>query len=104
MYILCSTPKKITVDASRTLNDESSIRLEPYDMKDLKPFSAGYLSGFYADCSDEFMEIMKFKAVERAKKMFNKEIRETIPAHNIKVKSSTLVHKMTGQYYALFPA
>lgn len=71
-------------------------------MKDLKPFSAGYLSGFYADCSDEFMEIMKFKAVERAKKMFNKEIRETIPAHNIKVKSSTLVHKMTDSTMPCF--
>ncbi|MDE6434327.1 MAG: TFIIB-type zinc ribbon-containing protein [Lachnospiraceae bacterium] len=98
------TFKKITVDASRTLNDESSVRLEPYDMKDLKSFSAGYLSGFYADCSDEFMEVMEFTAVERAKKMFNQEIRETIPAHSIKVKSSAFIHELTGKYYALLPA
>ncbi|MCM1178770.1 MAG: TFIIB-type zinc ribbon-containing protein [Clostridium sp.] len=96
--------KKITVDASRTLNDESSIRLEPYDMKDLKPFSPGYLSGFYADCSDEFMDVMEFTAAERAKKLFWQEIKDSIPAHSIKIKSSAFRHEMAGKYYALLPA
>lgn len=97
------TFEKITVDASRTFHDDSSIRLEPYDMKDLKPFSPGYLSGFYADCSDEFMEVMKFTATERAKKMFNLEIKETVVANSVKVKSSAGIYKVTGQYYAMLP-
>ncbi len=42
----------ITLDASKRLNDESSQRLEPYDVSGLEEFRLEYLSGFYADNCD----------------------------------------------------
>ena len=42
----------MTLDASERLNDNSSQRLEPYFMNDLKTFDPAYLSGFYSDRYD----------------------------------------------------
>ena len=41
--------KQLTLDASLNLNDDSSARLEPYDMRQLEEFDMAYLSGYYSD-------------------------------------------------------
>ncbi len=40
-------------DASRAFEDEISECIVPYDIRDRKPFTPGFLSGFYADVADE---------------------------------------------------
>lgn len=42
----------VTFDASSALYDDISKRLEPFDVREKKPFTAAYLSGFYADRGD----------------------------------------------------
>ncbi len=44
--------KGITHDASSSFSDQISEVLHPYNLNDLKVFTPGYLSGFYADTSD----------------------------------------------------
>lgn len=97
------TFRQITVDASKSFDDASSIRLEPYDMSALKPFDITYLSGFYADCSDERMDVMNFTASERARALFNQEIVESVPAHNVTIKSSAPTHDIVDKCYAMLP-
>ena len=70
--------KKITVDTSIQLNDESARRLEPYEMIDLKEFDPAYLSGFYADCSDEDRYITRKKLERRAGELYTEKVRERI--------------------------
>ncbi|MCR5501563.1 MAG: hypothetical protein K6F53_00990 [Lachnospiraceae bacterium] len=49
----------ITHDASSSFSDDISGAIAPYDVKQKKPFTAGYLSGFYADTADVSQEIYR---------------------------------------------
>lgn len=40
------------MDASSLFPDDLSSKVAPFDSADMKPFSMGYLSGFYADLPD----------------------------------------------------
>ena len=95
--------RKLTVDASRNLNDDSSQRLEPYDMDKLKKFEPMYLSGFYADRFDMGLEETRDVAVSRAKAMLNESIKGTIRRSARNVYSSP-VYEVMGAEYALLPA
>ena len=44
--------ENITMDASSLFPDDLSSKVAPFDSADMKPFSMGYLSGFYADLPD----------------------------------------------------
>ena len=70
--------KQMTVDTSVQLNDESARRLEPYEMIGLKEFEPAYLSGFYADCSDEDAFITKKKIERRAAELYTEKIKERV--------------------------
>lgn len=75
----------ITTDASTTLNDASSQRLEPYDVFQGKVFDEDYLLGFYSDISDvEEIEATSFARV-RAREVFEKELFKDIPGKNKKI-------------------
>ena len=41
--------KELPLDASKMLSDESSSRLEPFNMRGIKPFDEDYLLGFYSN-------------------------------------------------------
>lgn len=69
----------VTVDASKDFDDESSQRLEPYDLSKKRPFHEGYLSGYYADCADEEEESTREKAVKRCADLFQMAVYDTIP-------------------------
>lgn len=94
---------RMTVDASKNLNDDSSQRLEPYDMDNLQKFEPMFLSGFYADRFDMGLEETKDEAVERAKAMFNESVKGTIRRGARNVYTSP-IYKVMGAEYALLPA
>lgn len=95
--------KHLTMEASDTLNDEYSKKLEPYDLKDLKPFDAAYLSGFYSDRFDVNRRRAQLQAEERATEMFNAEVYPTIPGKDIdKVWDNTRNVPIRAEY-ALLP-
>ena len=95
---------KLTLDASKNLNDYSSQRLEPYHMDALESFQPMYLSGFYADRFDMGVEDTKDLAVSRAKGMFDEVVAETVKHSGAKRVYTKPVSKVTDVQYALLPA
>lgn len=95
---------RLTLDASKQLNDESSQRLEPYHTRDIKDFSLEYLSGFYADTYDVNTPQLDRLAVTRAQMMFQEEVNKSINAHSISVLSNRPDYKIKKTEYAMFPA
>ena len=95
--------KWMTVDASRALNDQSSRRLEPYDMRALKPFNASYLSGFYSDRYDVDTSEADQIADYRAQKMFDKGMKEMVGYSSAGLLETKPVERVLGSPYALLP-
>lgn len=96
--------KRLTCDASVQLNDESSQRLEPFDLRCLKPFEAGYLSGFYADRYDLSDKQLTGVAIGRTKSLFDEQIKQTIRANNIQIVENRPKYQIKSAEYALLPA
>lgn len=93
----------MTADASRQLSDESSQRLEPYDTRRMRPFDIGYMSGFYADTYDvETKETDKI-IIQRARELYDKEIKSNIPASNVRVLTSDPEHRINNVDYVMLP-
>ncbi len=65
--------KNLPIDASRILTNESSFRLEPYDLTWLKPFDEDYLAGFYSNVSDVVYGDLRRAALGRANEYFAEE-------------------------------
>ena len=95
--------KKMTLDASERLNDNSSQRLEPYFMNDLKTFDPAYLSGFYSDRYDVGTDETDSIAFMRAKELFNANMQKTIPGKKQSLVDSMPVHHITKRQYAYLP-
>ena len=99
--------KDLPVDVSLHMPDGASQRLEPYDMKGLKPFNAAYLSGFYSNRFDVSRRKAKGIAVGRAAAMFDDRMKTEIgidyPDVVSRYSSRSLSEAMNARY-ALLPA
>ena len=95
---------KLTLDASKQLNDETSQRLEPYNTDAIKDFSLEYLSGFYADCFDMGTSQLDRLALTRTQTMFQTAVDNSIDAHSISVLKNSPDFKIRKTEYAMFPA
>lgn len=95
---------RLPVDASRRFNDNSSQRLEPYIISNAKPFNPQYLSGYYADCSDEKSADLDYKSSARAKVMFEDEVMKTVSASDKAIMKNRPHCFVKNKEYALFPA
>lgn len=67
----------ITHDASESFADSISERLQPYNVKEKKEFTPGFLSGFYADVADVKSNVYEMQAQNFAYEQSMKRIRET---------------------------
>lgn len=95
----------ITVDASDMLNDESSVRLEPYNLKELVPFDVNYLSGFYANCMDTPIEQIEGTARARAIQLFLDAAKGTVKSGSSpQVLISHPYTEIDGNDYVMLPA
>lgn len=96
---------QITVDASDMLNDESSVRLEPFDLTALRPFDPAYLSGFYANCMDTPKERLEDIAAQRAMDYFHEEMKNTIKTGtDPMIMASAPYHEIEDSIYIMLPA
>lgn len=95
--------KHLTMEASETFNDDYSKKLEPYDLKELKPFDAAYLSGFYSDRFDVNRKRAEEQAKERATDLYNAEVYETIPGKGIEKEWENTRNIPIRAEYALLP-
>lgn len=85
----------VTTDASTTLNDSSSQRLEPYHMKSAKAFDEDYLIGFYSDASDVEEDDAIALAKSRVKDIFDAEMLKSITGSSKKI----LQHRERAEVY-----
>lgn len=94
----------LTLDASGNLNDESSQRLEPFDMRDLRPFEVAYMSGFYADRYDKSSKDLESLALRRSQEMFDGQMLASCNASSLSIEISKPKKEVRKATYALFPA
>lgn len=97
----------ITYDASSSFSDDISERIAPFDVKQGQPFTAGYLSGFYADTADVDSETYHSEVLDFARENTYKKISK-IPefrSYRIEKKSSNdkLNNKLQKTDRTLFP-
>ena len=96
----------LPIEASLQLNDSSSQRLEPYDLRKLKHFDEEYMLGFYSNMSDMTFGDLRKTVDARAETIFKWNMRFKIPSgsgrHITDSQSATLIDK--DLKYALLPA
>lgn len=95
---------RLTTDASKKLNDTSSSRLEPFDMRQLKEFQPEYMSGYYADRFDMGMDEVKPAARMKAGMIFDDAVKETVKHSGAKLVSKHPQVDFKGAEYAMLPA
>ena len=99
--------KRLPLDASKILSDESSSRLEPYNLNAMKPFDEDYLLGFYSNISDITYRDLRSAANARASEYFNEyAIADVKGASGKKVckESHVTAIDYSNLNYAMFPA
>lgn len=94
---------KITIDASNQLLNDTSQRLEPYDLSELIPFDPTYLSGLYSDRFDTPVDEGIEIALERIHDLFTDGVRQTVDPEAVCVSMQPR-HKIVKEEYALLPA
>ena len=90
------------VDGCRILSDESSSRLEPFDLNGMKRFDEDYLLGFYSNSSDISYEDLYLAVERRGKEIFEKTLKDDMKASKIAGE----VHETAiadNYLYAMFP-
>ena len=93
----------IPVDASFHFPNRSADKLEPFSDQDLTEFDSGFLSGYYADLRDEDFNLLRSRAVSRAKKILTSRLL-SIPMveHPVLIKDNPQI-KCVKEIYALLP-
>ena len=96
--------EKIPVDASSKMPDDHMDSIEPYDYRELKPFSTAYLPGFLADKFDVTVEQCRERADQRCEGTFFSALRSTVKHYDHCTCMDCNVHIKRGQvHYALMP-
>ena len=97
----------VPLDASKLLSDESSARLEPYDLKEVVPFDEDYLLGFYSNASDITYGDLRSAASKRARDCFNEAAIESVQVgHSKKIFKEDHVTSIEypSMTYVMLPA
>lgn len=98
------TFEKVPVDASSKMPDGHMDSIEPYDYKELKPFSAAYLPGFLADKFDVTVEQSRQRADQRCEGTLASALRGTVKRYDLCILRDSSVHLRRGKvHYALMP-
>lgn len=96
--------EKIPVDASSKMPDDHMDSIEPYNYKDLKPFSTAYLPGFLADKFDVSAEESRARADERCINTLEAALRSSVTGYDdctCRQANSGVKHGKV--HYALMP-
>lgn len=98
------TFEKVPVDASSKLSDDHMDSIEPYDYRELKPFSTAYLPGFLADKFDVTVEQCQERADQRCAGTLSSALRKTIKQYDTCTLLDNSVDLKRGKvHYALMP-
>ena len=95
---------KMTTDASKELDDNISIHLDPYRIDTAVPFNENYLAGFYSDIADINRVEAFSDAKSRAYRIFKHEALMSIRGSNRQIVSDKPRYTLNGEsQYALLP-
>ena len=98
------TFEKVPVDASSKLSDDHMDSIEPYDYRELKPFSTAYLPGFLADKFDVTVEQCQERADQRCAGTLSSALRKTVKQYDTCTLLDNSVDLKRGKvHYALMP-
>lgn len=96
--------EKVPVDASSKMPDDHMDSIEPYDYRDLKPFSTAYLPGFLADKFDVSVEQSRERADERCKGTLQAALLDSVQGYTSCTRRGGSTHLKRGKvHYALMP-
>ena len=97
--------KELPVDAAKVISDDSSSKLEPFDLRNLKEFDEDYLAGFYSNVSDVTDSDVRKAACERGQEFFAEAAMNDVSAFDKKVvESHPSINVDTDMKYAMLPA
>ncbi|MBR4530516.1 MAG: hypothetical protein IKO80_09605 [Lachnospiraceae bacterium] len=94
---------RVPADASEKMPDDLMDSIEPFDYKDLKPFSMAYLPGFLANRFDVKKEDVDPRIRERAENTAAQEMRDSVSHDEVIEKDRHIKVDMEKIEYALFP-
>lgn len=96
--------EKIPVDASSKMPDDHMDSIEPYDYKELKPFSTAYLPGFLADKFDVTVDQCRQRADQRCVGTLSEALRGAVRGYDTCVLLQESANLKRGKvHYALLP-
>lgn len=97
--------EKVPVDASSKMPDDYMDSIEPFDYRELKPFSTAYLPGFLADKYDVGMDTSNSRADSRCIHTLEDAIESTLIGYTTRVPmEDSIVSIDRGKvHYALLP-
>ena len=96
--------EKVPVDASNKMPDDHMDSIEPFDYKELKPFSTAYLPGFLADKYDVSVEDSQERADKRCAGSLVSALERTVSGYTSCNETSRDIHLKRGKvHYALLP-
>ena len=96
--------EKVPVDASSKMPDDHMDSIEPYNYKDLKPFSTAYLPGFLADKYDVSVADSQERADSRCTASLEAALRRTANMYDTCVPLNQDIRLKRGKvHYALLP-
>lgn len=80
--------QNLPIDGSKILNDEISLRLEPFYFNEAREFDEDYLNGFYSNTSDTTYNELRESAANRCHRLFTGETLTTVEGRDPKVEDS----------------
>lgn len=95
--------EQVCQDASKSVADELTYLMEPYNLTELKDFEAGYLSGFYAERFDLSARQLTNAVGRRCRRMYEEELArrlEVMPEH---IKDAEPYFEIRKAEYAFLP-
>ena len=98
------TFRNVPVDASVKMDNAQMDSIEPYDYKDLKPYSSSYLPGFLAESYDDEEETCKVRAEGRIKETAEEGASNDVRNHDdVETKSFNCEMTESDVKYAFLP-
>ncbi|MBQ3790783.1 MAG: hypothetical protein II800_07605 [Lachnospiraceae bacterium] len=94
---------RVPADGSTKMPDDLMDSIEPFDYKDLKPFSMAYMPGFLANRYDVDKDEVKTRVTERAENTAVDEMRASVSHGEISEKERKVDVAVDKTEYVLFP-
>lgn len=96
--------EKIPADASTKMDDDMMDSIEPYDYKELKPFTNAYMTGYLADQYDVSAKDNAKRAIARAKESTKNALFNDVKGYDTVTPRRENIRVQQGKaYYAMMP-